>query len=165
MLILIFHKKYLRKIFLLKILSSMHHGDARSLTAFKIALMQPHWYSILINILSPSLISASVILGCSLWRLCATGGSSFGSISTLPTPSVTACKEGFSLHFHYIFITFSLQNQKLLHSITVKWFNFMGNKFRGLMTTDMLVDTWICGFQIIISISKVNEYFVWILNL
>jgi len=40
-------------------------------------------------------------------------------------------------------------------SKNVKWhllrnkFYFMGTKFRHLMTMDMFVDTWICGFEII----------------
>jgi len=40
----------------------------------------------------------------------------------------------------------------------------MGMKFRGLMTMDMLMDTWIRGFQIIFDITKVNKYLVEILN-
>jgi len=47
---------------------------------------------------------------------------------------------------------------------TVKSFNYFGTKFRGLMTMDMLVDTLICGFQITLKITKVNKYFVGILN-
>ena len=42
---------------------------------------------------------------------------------------------------------------------------FLGMEFRGLTTMDMLfVNTWICGFQIILQITKVNNYFVGILN-
>ena len=40
----------------------------------------------------------------------------------------------------------------------------MGTKFRGLMTLDMFVDTWIQGFQIICNIIKVKKYLVVILN-
>jgi len=47
----------------------------------------------------------------------------------------------------------------------MKSFNFMGTKFRGLMTMDMYKDTWIRGFQIICNITKLNEYFVAILHL
>jgi len=46
---------------------------------------------------------------------------------------------------------------------TVKLFYFVGT-FPGLTTTDMLVDTWICRFQIMFNITKVNKYFVGILN-
>ena len=37
-------------------------------------------------------------------------------------------------------------------------------EFSGWMTLDMFVDTWICGFQIICNITKVDNYFVGILN-
>jgi len=37
--------------------------------------------------------------------------------------------------------------------------------FRRLMMVGMFVETWIHGFQIILNITKVNEYFVMILNL
>jgi len=50
-------------------------------------------------------------------------------------------------------------------ALTVKSFNFVGTKFSGLMTMNMFMDTWICGFQIILNITKVNKYFVGILNL
>jgi len=40
----------------------------------------------------------------------------------------------------------------------------MDRKRRGLMTIDMFVDPCICGFQIIHNITKVNKYFVRILN-
>jgi len=46
-------------------------------------------------------------------------------------------------------------SQNLLHAktvhygYTVKSLNLLGTKFRGLTMIDMLVDTWICGFQII----------------
>jgi len=46
---------------------------------------------------------------------------------------------------------------------TVKSFYFVGTKFHGLMM-DMFVDTWICGFQIILNITKVNWYLVELLN-
>jgi len=39
-------------------------------------------------------------------------------------------------------------------------FNFVGTNFHGLT----MMGTWICGFQIIRNITKVNKYFVWILN-
>ena len=39
----------------------------------------------------------------------------------------------------------------------------MGTKFRGFTMVDMLVDTLICGFQVIHNITNVNEYFVRIL--
>jgi len=41
----------------------------------------------------------------------------------------------------------------------------MGTKFRGLTTMDMFMDTWICRFQIILNITKVDKYFVGIFNL
>jgi len=37
-------------------------------------------------------------------------------------------------------------------------------KFRGLTKLDMFVDTWIYGLQIKHNITKVNNYFVGILN-
>jgi len=46
----------------------------------------------------------------------------------------------------------------------VKTFNLMGTKLHGLMTTDMFMDTWIHGFQIIRNITRVNKYFVGFLN-
>jgi len=51
----------------------------------------------------------------------------------------------------------------LLHSEIIY---FVSTKFRGLMTMDMFVDIGICGFQItcIFNITKVNKYFVGILN-
>ena len=52
----------------------------------------------------------------------------------------------------------------LFLSYTVKSLNFMCTKFRGLMTMDMFVDTGIHVFQIIPNITKVNKYFVGILN-
>ena len=42
--------------------------------------------------------------------------------------------------------------------------NFVGMKFRGLTRLDMFVDTWIHGLQIEHNITKVNNYFVEILN-
>jgi len=42
---------------------------------------------------------------------------------------------------------------------TVKSFNFVGTKFRGLTTLHMFGDTYICEFQIICNITKVNKYF------
>jgi len=47
---------------------------------------------------------------------------------------------------------------------TVKTFNVVGTKFRGLMAMAVFVDTWIRGFQIILNITKVNKYVVGILN-
>jgi len=41
---------------------------------------------------------------------------------------------------------------------------FMGTKFHGLTTMDMFMYTWICGFQILFNITKVNKYFVEILS-
>jgi len=49
--------------------------------------------------------------------------------------------------------------------ITVKSFNFVDtNKFCGLTTMDMFVDTWMCGFQVILNTTGVNIYFVGILK-
>jgi len=48
---------------------------------------------------------------------------------------------------------------------TVKSFHFVGTKLSGFTMIDMFMDTWICGFQIILNIIKVNKYFVGILNL
>jgi len=42
-------------------------------------------------------------------------------------------------------------------------FNFVGMKLRGLTTLDMFV-TWICKFQLICNITKMNNYIVVILN-
>jgi len=47
----------------------------------------------------------------------------------------------------------------LMHTFIVKSFNFMGTNYRCLTTIDMLVDTWIRGFQIICNIIEVNTYF------
>ena len=43
---------------------------------------------------------------------------------------------------------------------TVKSFNFMGTKFRGLTSIDMFVDTWIRGFQIIHNSARAKKYFI-----
>jgi len=51
-----------------------------------------------------------------------------------------------------------------LSAYTVKLFTFVGTKFHGLMTMDMFVDTGICGFRIIRHKTKVNKYFVGVLN-
>ena len=49
--------------------------------------------------------------------------------------------------------------------ITVKSFSFVDtNNFCGLTTMDMFVDTWMCGFQVILNTTGVNIYFVGILN-
>jgi len=58
-----------------------------------------------------------------------------------------------------------VHNYKIILRHTVKSFNFVGTKFHSLMTMDMFVDTWIHGFQIILNITKVNKYFIGILNL
>jgi len=47
---------------------------------------------------------------------------------------------------------------------TGKSFHFVDTKLRGLMTLDMFMDTWICGYKIIQNITKVNYYFIGILN-
>jgi len=39
--------------------------------------------------------------------------------------------------------------QLFVKLITVKSFDFVGMKFRGLMISDMFVGTWMHGFQII----------------
>ena len=46
----------------------------------------------------------------------------------------------------------------------IVYFIFMGTNFRGLLAKDIFVDTFIRGFQIIRNITKVNIYFVGILN-
>ena len=48
---------------------------------------------------------------------------------------------------------------------TVKSFNLVGTKFRGLTTLDMFADTLIRVFKFICNITKVSKYFVVILNL
>jgi len=40
----------------------------------------------------------------------------------------------------------------------------MGMKLNGFLTLDMFMDTWIHGFLIKFIYSKVNEYFIGILN-
>ena len=52
------------------------------------------------------------------------------------------------------FITMYVYFYHLL--LTVKSFNFMGTKFRRLMTMDMFIETWICGFQIVGNITKLK---------
>ena len=52
----------------------------------------------------------------------------------------------------------------LFITVTVKYFNFVGTTFRSLTNTDMCVDTWIREFQSIRNMTKVNKFFVGILN-
>jgi len=52
----------------------------------------------------------------------------------------------------------------ILVLLTVKSFHFMDTKVRGLSTLDMFGDTWTRWFQIICKITKMNKYFVGILN-
>ena len=49
-------------------------------------------------------------------------------------------------------------------TVNVKSFNFVGTKFCGLTSIDKCVDNLIHGFQIILNIINVNEYFFGILN-
>jgi len=51
-------------------------------------------------------------------------------------------------------------------SIVVLWNHYilMGTKFHGLMTMDMFLDAWICGFEIISKIIEMDKYLFGILN-
>jgi len=75
---------------------------------------------------------------------------------------------GYSPHYNnLIHVSMCLHDQTSciqLYTVTVKSFYFVGTKFRGLTTLDMIVDTWIRGFQIICNSFEVNKYFVGILN-
>jgi len=56
--------------------------------------------------------------------------------------------------YYYLWCKFSWQFDNTPWN-TVKSFNFVGTKLRGLKTVNMLVDTWTCGFKIILNITKV----------
>jgi len=48
---------------------------------------------------------------------------------------------------------------------TAKSFKFVDTKFRGLTIIDMFEDSWLCGFLNIYKTTKLNKYFIGILNL
>jgi len=47
---------------------------------------------------------------------------------------------------------------------TVKSTDFMGTEFGALTTMDMFMDILICGLHIVLNITRMNKYFIGILN-